>query len=1227
MELLILISMRKKILFYFFIFVLVKFNYSQCTGCSTTIVNNSILSYTAATGQTICISPTLNYTGTVVINGGVVCNSGTVANVSFLKGTFNNYNTYNRTSTISVSLGGTVTINNYSNSVFNSAAFTFSSSNTAHILNFNVFKGASALFTSSVTHNSGNFIIEVGKDNPGGNPVNTSTLFVTGLFTTKSAFTFTNNANATTTFSNIVSLEGTGVKTIRNYGSITAINNLNAVSAGSSTSTVTINNYSVLTVQQFINASYTAGKVFINNYQGQGNQLYVNKAINLSATTNTLMNSGLLSINDKLNVAKGLVINNGTISAIGMASTGGTVNNTYLISLSGDCIISNTTAVVNNSNTIDVANTFSNIAKVNSAINSVIYTKNYYNNGNSASINGPTASVTSSELPRIYISDISSNSAVINKSLVFDATLTSTTSNVGYGFDAITTPTRIASSVVFVTKGVSPGNGNPPVTTCSLINLFYRLGAGSNLNNIIYSTSTSLTSSLNLVKKTEPGSITYTTVPVASSNYTFNPGAYIGNYINFVATANVTPFINTTFTATGKYLDCALTSTVNVNVNLAFSASNLNSSLNENDSLVNISIIGRGGSPPYTYTISDVFNNTYITNYKSGIARGVYTISINDNNGSVFTRVLNMGYRTDWDYFFGSNSINDSLFSTGGSGTINQTALSNNILRAGKNGFIELILQSYNNPFLLGFSNIQPPTPQEDYSDIKFGVHVTSDNNLYLFNGSYFDYLGSAYAGDVLRVERFGSYFKLYKNEMEVASNSSLSTDLRVKGLISSTSLVDVAVNFADSTTILPFKIRANISHIGITSDDSLANIRLSVLGGSSPYSYTWTPMNQHTRDIHNLSSGSYSLVAKDYFGNIFSSVYNVGYKVNWNNFYATQLRNDSLMYSDYTLPADSFPTARVNDSLPENTSGWSEIVIRKFLAPYVIGFVSHVRPEFTGTIYDIDFGMHITNGNELFVWDRGNWVYIGMAEEGDVVKIERNIATGSFDLMWNNANYYTTYMESTALKLKAQIVGPPFASIWPYIISVGNSYPISCMFPPVATFPNGSSIINNTTQNTNLVCNMSGGFGTKTIVWTPNLYFQTPNTNTQANTVVAPPVTTHYTATVTDAKGCKTVGYVSVFVLADPFMVLKREYDGGFYKINNNQIYFKYDGEYNAGSLVYTIYNNHTNQAVVSGTPILNKNYGDNRFNINATSLPSGYYRLEVVNEKNELFVLKMLK
>jgi hypothetical protein len=97
------------------------------------------------------------------------------------------------------------------------------------------------------------------------------------------------------------------------------------------------------------------------------------------------------------------------------------------------------------------------------------------------------------------------------------------------------------------------------------------------------------------------------------------------------------------------------------------------------------------------------------------------------------------------------------------------------------------------------------------------------------------------------------------------------------------------------------------------------------------------------------------------------------------------------------------------------------------------------------------------------------------------------------------------------------------------------------------------------------------------------------------------------------------------------PYAVLKKTYDQGYYQMSGNTLYFKYDGEYNAGALNYSIYDDNRNQVVTTGcTPSsLNKQPGDNRYSLDlsACASSSGYYLLEVLNEKNERFVLKFKK
>ncbi|MGL4598996.1 MAG: hypothetical protein ACRCYO_15870, partial [Bacteroidia bacterium] len=106
------------------------------------------------------------------------------------------------------------------------------------------------------------------------------------------------------------------------------------------------------------------------------------------------------------------------------------------------------------------------------------------------------------------------------------------------------------------------------------------------------------------------------------------------------------------------------------------------------------------------------------------------------------------------------------------------------------------------------------------------------------------------------------------------------------------------------------------------------------------------------------------------------------------------------------------------------------------------------------------------------------------------------------------------------------------------------------------------------------------------------------------------------------------------------PYATLKRKLDGGFYYVTNSNLRFKYDEEYadTDQQLQFVIYNDF-NQNVAS-TAQLSANllasvvtsYGDNRYAINITScqltpngyLPSGYYVLEISNEKNERLYLR---
>ncbi|MGQ0829214.1 MAG: hypothetical protein ACT4ON_12570 [Bacteroidota bacterium] len=107
----------------------------------------------------------------------------------------------------------------------------------------------------------------------------------------------------------------------------------------------------------------------------------------------------------------------------------------------------------------------------------------------------------------------------------------------------------------------------------------------------------------------------------------------------------------------------------------------------------------------------------------------------------------------------------------------------------------------------------------------------------------------------------------------------------------------------------------------------------------------------------------------------------------------------------------------------------------------------------------------------------------------------------------------------------------------------------------------------------------------------------------------------------------------LSCFTPTPIYAVLKRELDAGFYIVTNGQLKFQYDEEYNTfnNKLKFNIYNrqhlvvaSNVTMPLASQPPVV---HGDNRYNINIANcnstpvlfLGKGYYILEVINEKNE--------
>jgi hypothetical protein len=96
-------------------------------------------------------------------------------------------------------------------------------------------------------------------------------------------------------------------------------------------------------------------------------------------------------------------------------------------------------------------------------------------------------------------------------------------------------------------------------------------------------------------------------------------------------------------------------------------------------------------------------------------------------------------------------------------------------------------------------------------------------------------------------------------------------------------------------------------------------------------------------------------------------------------------------------------------------------------------------------------------------------------------------------------------------------------------------------------------------------------------------------------------------------------------------YAVLRHKLDGGYFTVTDGNLYFKYAEDYEDTDqkLMINIYRVSDNNLLYTSNTLLSSFYGDNRYYINllckGTALDvSGYYVLEVINEKNEKMYLR---
>lgn len=534
--------------------------FGQCTGCSITLNANTSTAYTVNAGSTLCVNPGVTATGNIRLNGGTVCNNGTLTNMTFLSGTFNNYNTFSSSTAITAAINGLCRINNYANSTFSvNAGFNLAATTAAIQMILNVEKSSRFSVLSS-SNTRGILTVSVGVNGVASGTVPTVFEVQSNFAVNRVELALINETNATTRFLGMSGFNNGSPKRITNRGNLVFGSAVTVGGDGGGNGTFELNNLSVCTFSDTYSTSMTNGTVSIVN----DGTLTAMSNITMNGVNHNFTNNRLFNGTFDLKLDRSVIVNTGTLTSRDINAKITTITNSKRIELTRSFITSHSLAVVNNNNYIKATTDFSvGGGTVNLGQGSLVYTGNYYNTGTGATVTGPVSAPTLTSYPRLIVTGTSQNTQLLRKYVIFyDQSLVASSGNLNYGIDNVSNPSLIEATVLFGSRSLIPVDVPVAVNNCTVLGNAYLLQAAA--NNLATVTIGCIGQSVDLVtgfNYSLSAPFPASPNPSTTTTYTWQPGNLPG-YNPAVA-----PLVTTVYTANATYNNCIYTATCQVVVN------------------------------------------------------------------------------------------------------------------------------------------------------------------------------------------------------------------------------------------------------------------------------------------------------------------------------------------------------------------------------------------------------------------------------------------------------------------------------------------------------------------------------------------------------------------------------------------------------------------------------------------------------------------------------------
>ena len=326
-----------------------------------------------------------------------------------------------------------------------------------------------------------------------------------------------------------------------------------------------------------------------------------------------------------------------------------------------------------------------------------------------------------------------------------------------------------------------------------------------------------------------------------------------------------------------------------------------------------ISVTPRGGTSPYTYN----WSNSATTSSISSLTVGTYTVTITDNASNTLIENLVVGYQVIWQdtsnvTYTGNNISNNS-------NTVNSGAESENYLAAGQNGYVQLVATGDAWNFDFGIS-----TQGLDYKNLsayEFSFHKSLGTLYVDISGFRQSTSWSVNSGDTLKIQRSGDTILFYKNSTQLV----LVTPTRTgkMGIDFSTSVGNTAsLNFIKTNFGLPYGLTPAVTDVALSSYNSGA-INLTVLGGTSPYTYAWSD-GPTTQNRSSLAAGPYTVTVTDNTSATTSATVTVGYQATWEDTVRAKVTGNSIASTNSSGQSGG----RTLNYIPAGQDGYIQYII-----------------------------------------------------------------------------------------------------------------------------------------------------------------------------------------------------------------------------------------------------------------------------------------------------------